>query len=185
MKDEKNVDTLSYDFELAGTIYPILMDFLYHYGAYKEMMEVIDDLPGEREFWVHTIDAHLCRASVFWCMIFGAYSNTTHWQKFSTKDSDRFLNIIYEKGHISKEQWDLYGQKMRDFRDKYVAHRTREGYGKPVSDFTLAYQVALWFDEWARGLLEGLDMFAFARLEEFSQNYREKIRATLEMIKVK
>jgi hypothetical protein len=117
--------------------------------AYKERQM-------KNEFWTLTSDAHLLRATIDWCMVFGVNSNSTHWKRLSstnslTRDQLFRYGLLMTLG-ISGDQWQKYWTYMKDFRDKYASHRELE-FANPVPNFDIALKVAFYYDQWVRKLI--------------------------------
>ena len=129
-------------------LYSILNDFLYHFYTYVELHKNFDKLKGYREFWVFTSDAHFKMIVLSWCMIFGSYSNKTHWKELKL-NRDEFLQRLLGDLHITRKEWDEYNKKMLLFRNEFVAHRTIESI--PTSPyFDLALKSVICLENWVR-----------------------------------
>jgi hypothetical protein len=177
---------MEYNIEVFKRLYPVLNDFLYHYISYKEMFEIIDDFPGEKEFWVRTCDAHFKIATASWCMVFGSEkTNPTHWKNVCIQDKEdtikEFRNYILNQGNITEDQWNSYWNDMVGFRNQYIVHRELDFFN-PVPYFDLAFKVATWFDLWIREKIKP-DYLDYDSLDKISLRYREIIRDTLVAVK--
>ena len=148
---------MSYNAIVFETQFPIVKRFIYHYVFHKELSRAYKKLNLESEFWTLTIDAHLLQSSIHWCMVFGAKGcNPTHWAHLSDGDV-RSLQEQFRKGLINSvditfDEWEEYWQKMKNFRDQYVAHRELN-FNSPVPRFTLALNIAYFYDRWIRDLI--------------------------------
>lgn len=184
MKNEKNLDYLDYNFyneDVIGEILHILKDFLYHIESHRCINNKLDDLQGEREFWIYTSNAHIMNAAISWCKVFGTYSNKTHWNNIFDKKIIKYAKAkffaLLEQKNISKKQYEENREKIRSFRDKYVAHN--EDYEAPIPNFDYACKTVFCLDELLR---EGPYLFHSKVFSELTIEYRNDIMKTLNMI---
>jgi hypothetical protein len=106
--------------------YQMLVSFVHHLAYSRILSSLYNELQQGSEFWVRTIDAHLLRAVIDWCMVFGNDSNQIHWKKVVrdiNMQSD-FRQQLSKVGKFTSDQWNDYWHDMTDFRNKYAAHRT-------------------------------------------------------------
>ncbi|MHB1484462.1 MAG: hypothetical protein ACYCYI_07325 [Saccharofermentanales bacterium] len=161
----------------------LIKDFLYHYESYKEIHKVYDKLPGEKEFWRYTCDAHLEMANISWCMIFGSDSNETHWKKIAKEEIQAFrksfINFLSSNGKMTHDEYKCYWNEMCDFRNRYVAHKNE--YNQPVPHFDNACLIIYNFDSWIRQQIKP-DILDFPSYEELSDEYRTCIKRTLDLL---
>ena len=171
---------MEYNFEKFEEVLYLLKDFLYHYESHKEIHAVYDKLPGEKEFWCYSSDAHLKMATITWCMVFGTDSNKTHWKKITQEDIDcfreTFIHFLYNEGKITKLDYKNYWNDMLAFRNEYVAHR--QNYTKPIPYFSTACQIVFMFDSWIRQQIKP-DIIDFPSYEKLAEEYRLNIKQTL------
>ncbi|MDF2804921.1 MAG: hypothetical protein K0S61_4826 [Anaerocolumna sp.] len=177
---------MEYKIEVFSRLYPVLNDFLYHYISYKELHTIIEDLPGDKEFWVRSCDAHLKVAATSWCMAFGSKeSNQTHWKNlFEQNDKDtveEFREYILQQDNSSAEQWASCWTEMVSFRNQYIVHRELK-FNNSVPYFDFAYKVTLWFDLWIREKIKP-DFLDFETFDRISLDYHNKIRDTLIIVR--
>jgi len=128
--------------------YKLWKDCIYHYCAYVELNKNLDHLKGDREFWVYTCNAHFQMIIVSWSMIFGANSNETHWKNLRL-DENEFREYLLQKLKISQKTWQRYWEDMKNFRDKYVAHRSLNSTPTPPF-FDNAIKAVLCLESWVR-----------------------------------
>jgi len=148
---------MDYNSDIFAEQFPIVKRFLYHLIYYRELWAAYHGLQSGSEFWAHTIDAHLLQAANLWCMVFGSQGcNHTHWKNLSKGDTEElqqsFRQGLFEQTDLTSEQWNQYWHDMKDFRDKYAAHRELN-YDKPIPDFTIALKVAYYYDRWIREVI--------------------------------
>ncbi|MCE5343059.1 MAG: hypothetical protein LLF96_05635 [Eubacteriales bacterium] len=132
--------------------YRLWKDFIYHYCTYIELYNNFDLLKGDVEFWVYTTDAHFQMAIIRWCMIFGSDSNDTHWENLQL-DKDKFKKRLLLELQITPEEWQRYWESMKDFRDKFVAHRSIEAIPS-APFFIIALKAVLCLENWVREELQ-------------------------------
>ena len=122
--------SMSYEPKVLTNQLPIVKWFIYHLIYYRVISTAYNERQMQNEFWTLTTDAHLLRATINWCMVFGAESNPTHWKRLSSAKSQahdqRFRDGLLMALGISGDQWLEYWTDMREFRDKYAAHRELE-----------------------------------------------------------
>ena len=125
-----------------------------------------------------TIDAHLLRATIDWCMVFGSdKSNPTHWKRLSITESkvlyQSFREGLFNATGLDRDTWQKYWESMTDFRNKYVAHRELE-FASPVPNFDTALAVAYYYDNWVRRIISH-DTFAEPTLESFAISLQRSV----------
>ncbi len=80
--------------EIFSVQYPILKNFICHLSYYRVLFRLYKEEEVHSEFWTRTIDAHLLRAVIDWCMVFGTDNNPTHWKKLPAKNKDRHIKAF-------------------------------------------------------------------------------------------
>ncbi len=143
---------MEFNEDVYSNSYRIWKDCIYHYCAYIELSKNFDHLKGDKEFWVYTCDAHFQMIVVRWCMIFGSYSNETHWKKLKL-DEKEFSEYLLKELQISLAEWYIYWVKMKNFRDEYIAHRSLNSTPTPPF-FDNAIKALLCLDSWVREKLQ-------------------------------
>jgi hypothetical protein len=129
----------------------ILKWFVYHLTYYRILSQRYEEHNLKNEFWTLTIDAHLLRASVQWCMVFGSdTTNPTHWKRLFTKASEEshFRQELFTATCFDQDTWQEYWESMTGFRNKYAVHEFE--FTKPVPDFAPALTVVHYYDNWMR-----------------------------------
>ena len=80
---------MNYEPEVFRNQFPIVKWFVYHLIYYRALSTGYEEHGMQNEFWTLTIDAHLLRATIDWCMVFGSdKSNPTHWKRLYIAESD-------------------------------------------------------------------------------------------------
>jgi hypothetical protein len=148
---------MNYDSRVFIHQLPIVKLFIYHLIYYRTLNKGYKESGLQNEFWTLTIDAHLLRATINWCMVFGSHkSEPTHWKKlFATRsdaDYENFRKGLLTAIGVDEDTWDQYWKSMKDFRDKYAVHRELE-FKEPVPNFDTALDVAHYYDDWVRKII--------------------------------
>ena len=160
---------MEYKSEIFVEQFSIVKRFAYHYVYYRELSQAYKESRLASSFWTHSIDAHLLEAVIQWCMVFGADGrNPLHWKHLSQENSEElqesFRRDLPEHTGITYFKFEQYWAEIKDFRDKYAAHREPQ-YSEPVPDFSLALRVAYFYDAWIRKIISP-DIFEEPALEE-------------------
>lgn len=140
----------------ADEQYEVLAAFVHHLAYYRTLADAYSKLQTRSEFWKYTIDAHILRAVVNWCMIFGTDSGELHWKSVVT---DKPAQSDF-RGHLLKvlgftdAQWKTFWSDMIDFRNKYAAHRCPPY--PPVPTMDMALKAAIAYDDWFRQRVNAL-----------------------------
>lgn len=179
---ERTVSTMKYSTNVFCNQYPIVRNFVQYLAYYRAAKQISDKLNIESPFWCATIDAHIVRATIEWCKVFGSDGcNSTHWKKMlivePEKMKESFRKKVVTTVGISIADWQTYRKTMCDFRNKYVAH-TEIGFSNPVPVFTTALKVAYAYDEWVRELIHP-DVFAEQWLKEL---YKKWFKTTTTLV---
>ena len=149
---------MKYDVEVFRNQYPIVEQFLRNFVCYRELCEAYLAVDLTSAFWTWTINAHICEATIQWCMVFGSDGNNpTHWKKLCVTEQqndfeEAFRNGLYQSTDLTPETWPSYGEQMRNFRGQYVAHREL-AIPVPVPDLDTARKVVFFYDKWIRDLI--------------------------------
>ena len=169
---------MNYKPEVFRNQFPIVKGFVYHLTYYRALSKGYSEHRLQNEFWTLTIDAHLLRATVDWCMVFGSdKSNPTHWKRLSITESkvlyQSFREGLFNATGLDRDTWQKYWESMTDFRNKYVAHRELE-FASPVPNFDTALAVAYYYDNWVRRIISH-DTFAEPTLESFAISLQRSV----------
>lgn len=169
---------MNYKPEVFRNQFPIVKWFVYHLTYYRALSKGYRERRLQNEFWTLTIDAHLLRATVDWCMVFGSdRSNPTHWKRLSITESkmlyQSFREGLFNATGLDRDRWQEYWESMTDFRNKYAAHRELE-FANPVPNFDTALAVAYHYDNWVRRIISP-DTFAEPTLESFALSLQRSV----------
>ena len=184
--------SMDYDPTVFTNQFPIVKWFVYHLTYYRVLSIGYKERALKNEFWTLTIDAHLLRATINWCMVFGSdKNNPTHWKRLSGKEAEKLYQSyrcgLSEATGLNEQQCRTYCKSMIDFRDKYAAHR-EPNYDIPVPNFDIALAVAYHYDDWIRKVIAP-DILDEPPLEEFAVSLHRSVaplisklfKATLEL----
>jgi hypothetical protein len=169
---------MSYDQDVFINQFPLVKLFIYHLIYSRVVRDSYVESQLQNEFWSLTIDAHLLRATINWCMVFGSDSNSTHWKRLvkpSKKNlAQSFRDGLFETTGLDKEHWHQYWKSMTEFRNKYAAHRELEKFSDPVPDFDTALTVAYHYDRWVRKIISP-DKCEEPPLERFATSLKQAV----------
>jgi len=170
---------MNYEPEVFRTQFPIVKWFVYHLTYYRALSSGCREHRLQNEFWTLTINAHLLRATIDWCMVFGSdKSNPTHWKRLFITESEAlyqsFREGLFKATGLDRDTWQQYWESMTDFRNKYAAHRELEQFTSPVPNFDTALAVAYYYDNWVRRLISP-DTFAEPTLESFALSLQKSV----------
>jgi hypothetical protein len=179
------VMSMKYESEVFRNQFPIVKWFVYHLTYYRVLAKGYKDRQLQNEFWTLTIDAHLLRATIDWCMVFGSdNSNPTHWKRLSMSDSEvlnrSFREGLFKATGLDPNTWRQYWESMTDFRNRYAAHREFE-FASPVPNFDTALAVAYYYDTWVRRVISP-DTFAEPTLKSFALSLQKSVVPLVERL---
>ncbi len=169
---------MQYEPQVFMNQFPIVKWFVYHLTYYRALWKGYKESRLQNEFWALTIDAHLLRAAINWCMVFGSdTSNPTHWKHLSITESpalyQSFRDGLFQETGLDEESWQEYWRSMTDFRNKYAVHREFEFTGL-VPNFDTALAVAYHYDRWVRKVISP-DTFEEPPLEQFALSLQRSV----------
>ncbi|NMP37329.1 MAG: hypothetical protein GX051_04285 [Clostridiales bacterium] len=171
---------MDYNIEILIDILPLIKDFLYHLASYRLINAYLDSLPGEREFWVYTCNAHLETATLAWCMVFGSDSNETHWKKifkgYNENAKKLFLTYLQAESSIAEDDFQKYWDDITTFRNNFIAHKA--SYKEPVPNFDSACTIVFCFSSWFHQQFEN-NCINFPNFKELFIEYQNDIEKTL------
>jgi hypothetical protein len=147
---------MSYDLGVFINQFPLVKFFIYHLIYSRVVRDSYRESQLQNEFWTLTIDAHLLRATINWCMVFGSESEPTHWKRLteqSESHAQSFRDGLFRETGLSEAGWQEYWSDMKKFRDKWVVHRELEKFLDPVPEFDTALTVAYHYDRWVRKII--------------------------------
>jgi hypothetical protein len=175
---------MDYEREVFIQQFPRVKWFVAHLIYYRVLCKAYRERMLRNEFWTMTIDAHLLRATIDWCMVFGSDSNPTHWKKLSVTHAERLSQSFYDglvrKTHLDRAHWREYWRQMTRFRNKWAAHRELEEYKDPVPNFDVALAVAYHY-EWVRDIISP-DSLEEPSLESFAEGLKVSISPLVEKL---
>jgi hypothetical protein len=107
--------SMSYQPTVFANQLPIVKWFIYHLIYHRVISAGYKERQMQNEFWTLTSDAHLLRATINWCMVFGTDSNPTHWKRLTSNDNNQFRDGLLNTLGISSDQWLQYWTSVRIF----------------------------------------------------------------------
>jgi len=133
--------------------YQVLVSFVHHLAYYWALKRCYDESRSKSEFWTRTIDAHLLRAIIDWCMVFGTDSSEIHWKKVTADHQARssFRRHLLSVIGLTREEWQTYWSNMTTFRNNFAAHRIVAPVYPSVPNMDVALLAATAYDDWFRG----------------------------------
>jgi hypothetical protein len=136
---------MNFEHAMFRNQFPIVKTFIYHLIYYRVLLKGYQERQLKNEFWTLTIDAHLLRAVINWCMVFGSEkSEPTHWKQLSIIGSEAlyksFREGLFETTELKEDTWQQYWRSVVDFRNKFAVHRELE-FSDPVPKFEMALTV--------------------------------------------
>jgi len=176
---------MNFEHKVFANQFPIVKMFVYHLIYYQVLLKGYQEHQLQNEFWTLTIDAHLLRAVINWCMVFGSdKSEPTHWKQLSITDSESlyktFREGLFEATDLNRHTWPKYWKSVVDFRNKYAVHRELE-FRNPVPIFDIALTVAYYYDTWVRGIISPAS-FDEPPLELFAKTLRDSMVPVVEKL---
>ncbi len=155
--------------------YQVLAGFVHYLAYYRVLSKIYGDLSKKSEFWTRTIDAHLLRAIIDWCMVFGADSNEIHWKRVVLDKASQtaFRKHLTTVTGMTGSKWKIYWLSMTKFRNKYASHKSVQGKYPSVPMMDMALQVATGYDDWVRQ-----KVYASFREPSLRDRYQRLIRTS-------
>lgn len=168
---------MPYDQGVFINQFPLAKFFVYHVMYSRVVRDSYRESQLQNEFWTLTIDAHLLRATINWCMVFGSETEPTHWKYLAEQSESHARNFrdgLFRETSLSEVGWQEYWTDMKRFRDKWVVHRELEKFSDPVPDFDTALKVAYHYDRWVRNIIYP-DKCTEPPLERFAMSLKELV----------
>src|SRR5579872_1185766 len=134
---------MQYDVKVFSNQYPSVHSFALHLICFRVLKEQCQTYGLEHDpFWVMTINAHVLRAAILWCNVFGSYETSDlHWKKLSIQNSANvetsFREGVLKATKLDWAAWNVYWREFTDFRNQYAAHGDLDFRGK-VPNFDIA-----------------------------------------------
>ena len=80
---------------------------------YRILQKGYEERQLQSEFWTMTIDAHLLRATIDWCMVFGNKNEPTPWRRLVKQSEGLVRNFhegLFQELSLDKKLWEEYWQ---------------------------------------------------------------------------
>jgi hypothetical protein len=170
---------MQYKPEIFCEQFPLVKYFVYHLIYYRELQHKYRQIDLKSPFWTMTIDAHLTRAIIYWCMVFGSDGcNPTHWKQLSEDERgvvrESFRQALFSHANFTASTWAKYWREVVNFRNEYIAHREL-GYNKPIPYLDQALEVAYVYDDWIRDVISP-DVFEEPPLKNSAAELQQTIK---------
>jgi hypothetical protein len=78
-----------------------------------------------QNYWIYVFNNFLDMAVLEWCKVFGSRGEETHWSTL-VEDPDAFRTAMLAEFHLTRDEWDKYWERMKNYRDAHIAHHTRD-----------------------------------------------------------
>ena len=104
---------MHYNRDVFVTQFERLKWFVYHLTYYRILQKSYEERQLQSEFWTMTIDAHLLRATIDWCMVFGNKNEPTHWRRLVKQSEGLVRNFhegLFQELSLDKKLWEEYWQ---------------------------------------------------------------------------
>jgi len=75
----------------------------------------------KQNFWIATYNNAIDQAVLSWFHLFGYHNDDLHWKKV-VDDKQKFRDGLYNYLNITENEFTTYWQKIKDYRDKDIAH---------------------------------------------------------------
>jgi hypothetical protein len=99
---------------------------------------LLDERSDQAPFWLQVHGNFLDQCVLDWCKLFAEERDGEHHWHQLVQDRDDFRQSLLRYLGVRREQYDCYVQKMRFYRDKFVAHLDQEEW-MPFPHFDLAH----------------------------------------------
>jgi len=105
-------------------------------ACYEALSQYKDEF--EQNWWILIYNNFFDIAILEWCKVFGTDSEPTHWKNLIT-DHDVFRQGLLSALGTDQASYNAYWETVTSYRNKLLAHRTREPSVKnyPTLDFAL------------------------------------------------
>lgn len=156
-----------------GRAFGIIDEILYSFALNHEIRpserdEIVYD-PYLRRFWLSISNNAILMAIINWCKLFGAEGNNDmHFSHFVSRE--RMLNKIDETSFLQ------LSKKMKNIRNKFVAHEDRRSKIEKIPEFKEAIKVMEVFRE---AVQEEYDIPALPSLQGKYESFQLQIRDCL------
>lgn len=111
--------------------------------AHHRSLESFKD-DSDQNYWILVFNNFLDIAVLEWCKAFGSKSEATHWSKHAA-DPDSFRAGLFHKLGISEDEWGVYWEGIKNYRDEVVAHHESATKVTHYPDFGYALQACFYY----------------------------------------
>jgi hypothetical protein len=99
-----------------------------------------------QNYWILVFNNFLDVAVLEWCKAFGSRGEATHWSKH-VADQEAFRVGLLQKLAISEEEWRVYWESIKTYRDELVAHHESASKITHYPEFGYALQACFYYYE--------------------------------------
>jgi len=110
------------------------------------------------QFWITVNGNFIDICALEWCKLFGDNNGIHCWKKVSD-DPDRFIEMLLKNISLSQDEFDDYVLKMRDYRDKFIAHLDKEKFACPPQMELALKSVYFYYDR----IHKNIDTYTYPR----------------------
>jgi hypothetical protein len=137
--------------ELRGRFSTLRKFFQSYYGylALAEHCEKIDQEYLGCHPYTHVSNTLLCDATIQWCKLFGANSESSHWKNI-VEDHQGFRGQLFNNIQMKEDDFRAYQLSLLTFRDKWVAHYESSFPHGAVPEFDAALNSAISLQEYLK-----------------------------------
>ena len=94
-------------------------DFARQLSYHRALNSYKDDF--KLSFWIYVYNNSIDLAVLDWFHLFGYHNDDLHWKQI-VDDVDTFRQKLFHHVNMTEDNWKLYREKIKTYRDKDVAH---------------------------------------------------------------
>ncbi len=96
------------------------VDFARELSFHRALGNYVND-STKLSFWIYMYNNAIDLAVLDWFHLFGYHNDDLHWKRI-VHDLDGFRQGLLQSIGMSEHEWTAYRQRIKDYRDKDVAH---------------------------------------------------------------
>ncbi len=123
-----------------------------------------------QNYWILVFNNFLDVAVLEWCKAFGSNAEATHWSKHVANPDDFRTGLLQAMG-LSEDEWHVYWDSIKTYRDEVVAHHESASKVTHFPDFSHALQACFYY---YTILIKQLRMFKVFDYPDSLESYFEK-----------
>jgi hypothetical protein len=141
-------------------------------AGYRSLEPFKDEV--NQNYWILISNNFFDIAVLEWCKVFGSKGEATHWSSH-VKDPDAFRAGLLARLSMSEADWVIYWEKIKSYRDQFVAHHDPKLANSAYPDLTPALSACFFYYEILIRELHLLKVFDYPdSLEEYFYNARSQ-----------